>query len=64
MTDDEQSQIPPPGLIQQKIPNLRLGHEIQHGGDLIAQQEAHRRIQRPRQAEPLQLPSGQLRRIS
>ena len=64
MADDQHSQSPPLRLLQQEFPDLRLGHQIKHSGDLIAQQESDFRIQRPCQTEPLQFSAGELRRVA
>ena len=64
MADDEQAQLPPRRLLQQKVPDLGLGNQVQHGGDLVAQEKPGRRPQSPGDAEPLELSAGELRGIA
>ena len=61
---NDQPQLTPLGFSQEKVPDLGLGDEIQHGGDLIAQEVAHPVPQGPGDAEALKLPPGELQGIA
>ena len=55
VADDEQSQAPALPLPEEKLPDLGLGDQVQHGGDLVAQEIAGGRAQGPGDTEPLEL---------
>ena len=48
------------GVIEQHMPDVRLGDRVEHGGRLVADQVARARGQRAGDAEALQLAAGQL----
>ena len=58
--DHQHAQAPGVRLPQKEVPDLRLSDQIQHSGDLIAQEKAQGRMKGAGQAEPLQLSSGKL----
>lgn len=60
MADHQEPQLPPLGLLQKELPDLGLGDQVQHGSDLVAQQIAGPGPQGPGDAEPLELPAGEL----
>ena len=55
----DQPDFPPFYFIQQKIPDLALRDEIQHGTDLVCNQKPCLFSQCPCNTETLQFPSGQ-----
>ena len=60
VADDEEPQAPALRLLQEEGPELGLGDEVQHGGELVTQEIAGPRPQGPGHAEALELPAGEL----
>ena len=60
VADDEKAQVPPLCLFQEKGPDLGLGYEVQHGRELVTQEEPGGRSQGSGHAEPLELSAGEL----
>ena len=56
----DEPHVPPGRLRQDHLPDLGLGDHVQHGADLVADQEVRAAHQGPGHAEALELPPGQL----
>ena len=52
------------GLGDERLPDLRLGHGVQHSGDLVGDEVARVRAEGPGDAEALHLAAGQLMGIA
>ena len=56
----DQAHIPAGGLVQDHVPDLGLGDDVQHGADFVADQIVRAAHQGPGHAEPLELAAGEL----
>ena len=60
MADRDQPDLPSLDFLQDKMPQLALSNEIQHGTDLVRQKETGSPAQSPCNAETLKFPAGKL----